>query len=163
MLVNYDEIRGNLNKRKEELTQIIERIDGRTRERLSEWAGEFTTFDNHIDIGAALFLREQDQVIRYRVRKALEDINTAEIALEKGTYGVCVDCGKPIDDARLNVLPESAKCIDCANKLINDRTYLISQGSLEPNEFWDEMAVWGSSNTIQDGQNEVEDMEDEPH
>lgn len=39
---------------------------------------------------------------------------------------------------------------------------MISQGNLENNEFWDEMAIWGSSNTLQDGQESLKEREDEP-
>jgi hypothetical protein len=39
---------------------------------------------------------------------------------------------------------------------------MLPQGNLEPNEFWDEMAVWGSSNTFQDGENDLYEREDEP-
>nr|WP_281351850.1 TraR/DksA C4-type zinc finger protein [Entomospira entomophilus] len=33
--------------------------------------------------------------------------------MENGTYGVCVKCGKMIDKARLEALPEASMCIDC--------------------------------------------------
>ncbi len=158
----YDEIRTKLAQREAELTDMIERIDNRTRVPFSEWCGELSRYDNHIDVGTDLFMRESDQVIRHRAKKGLGDVKIALEALGKGTYGICQTCGEPIDDRRLNVLPESRNCINCAFDLDEDKTYLISQGDLEPNEFWDEMAIWGSSNTLQDGQGEEEELEDQP-
>jgi len=35
--------------------------------------------------------------------------------LDHGHYGKCTGCGGPISVARLELLPESAICIDCAN------------------------------------------------
>lgn len=32
--------------------------------------------------------------------------------LDKGTYGTCVDCGKPIPDQRLKARPEVARCVE---------------------------------------------------
>ena len=160
--MDYSDIREKLRRRREELSQIVERIDHRTKERFSEWAGELASFDNHLDTGTDLFLREQDQAIRHRAEKSLEDVDKAEDALKKGTCGICTVCGRPIDDARLSVLPEVQTCIDCAKELPDDETYMLPQGNLEPNEFWDEMAVWGSSNTFQDGENDLYEREDEP-
>jgi RNA polymerase-binding transcription factor DksA len=31
--------------------------------------------------------------------------------IDSGTYGMCVDCGKKIPDARLKIRPESARCV----------------------------------------------------
>jgi RNA polymerase-binding transcription factor DksA len=37
--------------------------------------------------------------------------------LKKGTYGICLDCGEPIDRARLNALPAAKRCLDCQRRL----------------------------------------------
>ncbi len=34
--------------------------------------------------------------------------------INRGTYGVCEVCGKPIDADRLTVLPDTILCIECA-------------------------------------------------
>ncbi len=36
--------------------------------------------------------------------------------IDAGTYGMCVDCGKKIPDARLKIRPESARCMDDQQK-----------------------------------------------
>nr|WP_281347568.1 TraR/DksA C4-type zinc finger protein [Entomospira nematocera] len=41
--------------------------------------------------------------------------------MENGTYGVCVKCGKMIDKARLEVLPEASMCIDCQKSTTHHR------------------------------------------
>ncbi|MFL7792285.1 MAG: TraR/DksA C4-type zinc finger protein [Anaerolineae bacterium] len=36
--------------------------------------------------------------------------------MDKGTYGICERCGKPIHPDRLAVLPETRLCIECARE-----------------------------------------------
>ena len=48
--------------------------------------------------------------------KILQAIEEALVRLDKGTYGVCRDCGEPISDARLNAIPWTRVCISCKEK-----------------------------------------------
>ncbi len=50
--------------------------------------------------------------MRGQVKKALD-------RLEKGEYGICENCGNPIDKARLKAYPEASLCLDCANRAAN--------------------------------------------
>mgnify|MGYP005853510955 FL=1 len=43
-----------------------------------------------------------------------EQIRAAWARLEAGTYGLCQKCGRPISDERLEILPLSTLCIQCA-------------------------------------------------
>jgi RNA polymerase-binding transcription factor DksA len=51
--------------------------------------------------------------LNYRV----SEIKAALLRINKGKYGICLKCAKPIPKARLEVIPESAYCIDCEKKL----------------------------------------------
>ena len=48
--------------------------------------------------------------------KILQAIDEALVRIEKGTYGICRDCGEPIAEARLNAIPWSRLCITCKEK-----------------------------------------------
>src|SRR5256885_9752024 len=48
--------------------------------------------------------------------KILQAIEEALWRIEKGTYGVCRDCGEPIAAARLNAIPWTRVCIACKGK-----------------------------------------------
>jgi DnaK suppressor protein len=48
--------------------------------------------------------------------KILQAIEEALWRIEKGTYGVCRDCGEPIAEARLNAIPWTRVCITCKAK-----------------------------------------------
>ncbi|MGN6791888.1 MAG: TraR/DksA family transcriptional regulator [Streptosporangiaceae bacterium] len=40
----------------------------------------------------------------------------ALVRLDNGSYGVCVDCGKPVPEGRLEAKPEAARCLNCQAK-----------------------------------------------
>ena len=44
----------------------------------------------------------------------LRRIDAALLRLKEGTYGICQECGKDILDARLDLLPDTPFCKDCA-------------------------------------------------
>lgn len=36
--------------------------------------------------------------------------------LDDGSYGLCVDCGRPVPEGRLEAKPEAARCVNCQSK-----------------------------------------------
>ncbi|MDP1570459.1 MAG: TraR/DksA family transcriptional regulator [Vicinamibacterales bacterium] len=48
--------------------------------------------------------------------KILQAIDEALTRIEKGSYGLCRDCGEPIAEARLNAIPWTRVCITCKEK-----------------------------------------------
>ena len=58
------------------------------------------------EVHIALKLRQTDAKILQAFEEALQRI-------EKGSYGVCRDCGGPIADARLHAIPWTRVCINC--------------------------------------------------
>jgi DnaK suppressor protein len=48
--------------------------------------------------------------------KILQAIEEALWRIEKGTYGICRDCGEPIAEARLKAIPWTRVCITCKEK-----------------------------------------------
>ncbi|MFB3852479.1 MAG: TraR/DksA family transcriptional regulator [Vicinamibacterales bacterium] len=48
--------------------------------------------------------------------KILQAIEEALWRIEKGTYGICRDCGEPIAPARLQAIPWTRVCITCKSK-----------------------------------------------
>ena len=48
--------------------------------------------------------------------KILQAIEEALVRMDKGTYGICRDCGEPIAAARLLAIPWTRVCISCKQK-----------------------------------------------
>ncbi len=63
--------------------------------------------------------REEDEVLEGMGTAGLKEIKMIDQALarfEAGEYGTCMRCGNPISDARLDVLPFTPVCRECAKK-----------------------------------------------
>jgi RNA polymerase-binding protein DksA len=48
-------------------------------------------------------------------RHHLAEIDLALARVADGAYGVCASCGRPIGAERLDALPTTTICIDCAS------------------------------------------------
>ncbi len=48
-----------------------------------------------------------------RTREQLAEVEHALGKLEKGTYGLCDFCGKPIPSDRLEAVPQANLCLEC--------------------------------------------------
>jgi DnaK suppressor protein len=48
-------------------------------------------------------------------RGELHKISAALERMDRGDYGLCVDCGIPIASLRIEANPYAGECIDCAN------------------------------------------------
>jgi DnaK suppressor protein len=48
--------------------------------------------------------------------KILQAIEEAIQRIDKGTYGICRDCGEPVSPARLSAIPWTRVCITCKEK-----------------------------------------------
>jgi DnaK suppressor protein len=59
---------------------------------------------------------DQDVVVDLlgSAKSSLDQINEALARLEEGNYGRCEDCGCEIPSARLEALPYTALCVNCA-------------------------------------------------
>ncbi len=61
--------------------------------------------------------REGDEVLERLGESGQHEAQRIFAALKRlseGSYGVCLSCGEPISEARLDVLPEAPLCRDCA-------------------------------------------------
>lgn len=47
------------------------------------------------------------------LERKLASIDHALRLAETGSYGICEDCGDPIDPARLEAMPETTLCLKC--------------------------------------------------
>jgi RNA polymerase-binding transcription factor DksA len=103
--------------------QVAERLDKREREIEERRAGlggdaeardsELADYDNHPgDQGTETFMQEMDETTEMILDEEATRVRDARQALENGTYGTCVDCGKEIPAARLEAQPESIRCVE---------------------------------------------------
>ena len=103
--------------------QVEARLDERQREiderrRALHEAGEpggeeLADYDQHPgDQGTETYMKELDETTEQILGEDERRIVEARRELEKGTYGICVDCGKEIPAARLEAIPETVRCVE---------------------------------------------------
>lgn len=60
---------------------------------------------------------EDEEVLEDLGIAAIEETRMIDAALDRirqGSYGTCVNCGEPIDEKRLDAVPATPLCRDCA-------------------------------------------------
>ncbi len=101
----HAEIRKALEQKKKELTARLERINANLRRGYEADSKE-----------RAKQLEDNEVVdaLGNEARQELKKITSAMLRLDAGDYGLCVECGQPIKEGRLQVYPYAEECIDCA-------------------------------------------------
>jgi DnaK suppressor protein len=113
--MDADYARQLLEEERTRLEQVRQTFDAEhlTDQSENESLAELSAMDQHqADVGTETFEREKDLSILEGVQAELSDIEHALQRLEEGTYGTCEACGRPIDEARLEVLPATRLCVD---------------------------------------------------
>ena len=68
---------------------------------------------------------DADQEMERRHRRALElrlrELNDAQDRLIDGGYGLCIECGTTISNARLRADPAASVCLQCRQSFENER------------------------------------------
>jgi RNA polymerase-binding protein DksA len=64
-----------------------------------------------------VFEREKNAALIAVLERRLVDIDTALKSMEKGDYGICQRCGKPIEPERLEVKPDATMCVSCQHEV----------------------------------------------
>lgn len=57
--------------------------------------------------------REKILALIQNLERKVEEIDYAIETAQKGRYGICEECGQPIDPERLALLPETTLCVRC--------------------------------------------------
>ncbi len=79
--------------------------------------GAGLTYDpNFADSSQVTAERGEVEALAAKLRDALDDVLEALEKLAKGSYGTCESCGQPIDPVRLEAMPATRYCINCASK-----------------------------------------------
>jgi RNA polymerase-binding transcription factor DksA len=112
------DLRDALESRKGEIEADLARL-----EEEMQWLGDFQeneggSLGNHLgDDGSAVEEQERISTVSADLDHLLDQINGALERMDKGTYGICQRCGKPINEERLEAFPYVAFCIECQSIL----------------------------------------------
>jgi DnaK suppressor protein len=103
-----------------QLEQMLRELDSATSTLERENAGdteELSHFDQHpADTATELSDADREQALLEAAGTQRVEVVAALSRLDDGTYGTCVDCGATIPEARLEIRPEAARCVECQAK-----------------------------------------------
>ena len=107
-------VRGKLLQRKKDLWgEVIETLGKHAGE---EYQDLIQTIKDEGDVALAE-LRESTTFSLIELKaQELEMIEDSVSRIEKGAYGHCMDCGRWISPARLEIMPHALRCRDCQGK-----------------------------------------------
>ena len=117
MAIDVAEIKKRLLRERAQLLHDIEVKAHQVAEDGDDLDPERGGVGNHMaDDANQTFEQETMLTLERSVRRHLDQVNAALARIEAGTYGICANCGKPINPARLEARPSSVLCIDCQQK-----------------------------------------------
>jgi len=112
-------------KQKEEMTtdfNLLRRRLEAERERFSEELKatalvaerrERGPYGEYGELATEIAEVEKALILEKRIREQLAEVERALDKFAQGTYGLCDNCGQPIDTARLEALPQANLCLSC--------------------------------------------------
>jgi DnaK suppressor protein len=89
------------------------------RRQLADLGADGTglSFDeNFADSGEVAAQQGEAISLAHSLQDQLADVERALAKLEDGSYGKCENCGRDIQEARLEAMPAARLCIDCASR-----------------------------------------------
>jgi DnaK suppressor protein len=92
-----------IQETREELAQLDERLEAKG--------------DYGLGRGDPLIVRwELNLALREDIEQRVRQLEDALERLKEGNYGVCESCGQPIAPERLEILPRTQLCVNCARE-----------------------------------------------
>ncbi|HEY2156162.1 MAG TPA: TraR/DksA C4-type zinc finger protein [Isosphaeraceae bacterium] len=82
-----------------------------------ESSGNLSNVPLHMaDVGTENYDQEFTLSLIENEQEVLEQIYDALSRIDKGTFGICENCGQPIAKPRLQAIPYAKYCIECARQ-----------------------------------------------
>ena len=92
--------------------------DEALRRNQSETSGNLSNVPLHMaDVGTENYDQEFTLGLIENEQATLDQVQTALNRIDAGTFGKCDECGEAIAKPRLQALPYTKHCIQCARKL----------------------------------------------
>lgn len=109
------QLRKRLNERKRILTDLLAGLQGELHQTDEPLSPKFSEQPTELEE------REVNEALGEEARAELRQIEHALARVDAGMFGICEDCGEEIAPARLEALPYTTRCVDCAQALEQGR------------------------------------------
>lgn len=109
-------------KLKEQQKKLREELSGfakKSSRKEDDYDTNFPQYGEKEEENAAEVADFQDSLsLERNLEKTLAEVDQALEKIKKGNYGKCENCGKEIDEARLEAFPAALLCMDCKNEIV---------------------------------------------
>ncbi|OFW66657.1 MAG: hypothetical protein A2Z12_08490 [Actinobacteria bacterium RBG_16_68_21] len=110
-----ERFRKRLEEEQVRLGEIIRDIEAEREEvRLTETSSDRSPDPNTAEGGSLAFEMEKELSLWQNTQDILAMVEESLSRIDEGTYGKCEVCGGSIPVARLDALPYTKLCVDCA-------------------------------------------------
>lgn len=122
--MKQNQLRHYQRKLEQERARIRETLDRMEENQtigtpIREYTEEISSYDNHpADLGTEMFMAQMGANLETHEKRNLREIEDALERIHQGTYGLCLECGKTIEPERLDLIPETPRCITCAENTL---------------------------------------------
>ncbi len=111
-----------LLKTKEQILGDIKNLSNDNSGSSNDRGGDVSGHALHMaDVATDMYDREFAMGLAANDRELLMCVDQAMARIENGTYGICLECKKPIAATRLKALPQTQTCLKCQEKLESRR------------------------------------------
>ncbi len=114
MTTSFEQLRSRLESEQRRLLGELEQLQADLPP--IEVRREGSPFGKREEEATESFELEKRLALEKQIRDQLSEVEHALRKFEKGTYGLCDNCGQPIDPARLEALPQANLCLNCKAK-----------------------------------------------
>lgn len=105
--MKFDQLRQYQNR----LLEMRDRLSGEVNSLVEAVVADANPLGEH-DRGVSESV-DKESILTAAEQRMRQDVVDALDRIESGRYGLCELCGKPIDETRLNALPQTPFCLPC--------------------------------------------------
>jgi DnaK suppressor protein len=106
-----ESMRRRLEQRREEWESQRRQLLRMLADEGQSQAEEGTVATHLADAASDLVMAEYDQTMLRTLQEELHEVLAALERIDQGTYGICVDCKRPIERERLEAVPWAVRCV----------------------------------------------------
>ena len=126
MTNGFNLLRVRLESKRERLIEELKQL--KASASTTEERREGSPFGKREEEATETLELEKRLALEKQIREQMADVELALHKFEEGTYGLCDSCGKRIDPARLEALPQASLCLNCKAQQTKDAKGKLPSG-----------------------------------
>ncbi|MEW6411188.1 MAG: TraR/DksA C4-type zinc finger protein [Candidatus Zixiibacteriota bacterium] len=109
-----EKLRKILVEKRDALYEELSSMNAKLAQTIKDSTGDLSAYSYHMaDQGTDAMEREMAFMLSSKSGRFLYHIEEAIRRIDRGDYGTCVACGRPIGFDRLKAVPHARLCIEC--------------------------------------------------